>query len=157
MIGDPVRSIEIAPNGQLAAVSDHRNHVHLVDISNRAAPLRRGSYASTGLAQPYGMDIVGNRLYVAVRGVGLRILDIANPAAPVLLGQSNGFVSDYVFDVEVRATCLSGTARRRCADINISKFRGPPVAGAHAIGRRADIPSLQSCLLDRGSSSSHST
>lgn len=133
LVGYPVRSIEIAPNGLLAAVADHRNHVHLVDISNRTAPLRRGGYTSTGLEQPYGMDIVGDRLYVAVRTVGLRILDIANPAAPVLLGQSNGVVSDFVFDVEVRGNYAYLAQRDDGVQIiNIANPAAPTVAGAHA-------------------------
>ncbi|MGB4860336.1 MAG: hypothetical protein WBP11_13560 [Dokdonella sp.] len=133
LVGDPVRSIDISPDGMLAAVADHRNHVHLVDISNRAAPVKRGNYTSAGLEQPYGMDIVGNRLYVAVRGVGLRILNIANPAAPVLLGQSNGTVSDYVFDVEVRGNYAYLAQRDDGVQIiNISNPATPTVAGAHA-------------------------
>ncbi len=132
LIGDPVRSIDFAPDGQLAAVSDHRNHVHLVDISNRAAPVRRGSYSSTN-EQPYGMDIVGNRLYIAVRGVGMRILDIADPDAPVLLGVSNGAVSDYVFDVEVRGNYAYLAQRDDGVQIiNISNPATPTVAGAFA-------------------------
>ena len=136
LVGDPVRSIEISPDGQIAAIADHGNHVNLVDISNRAAPVRRGSY--TSLEQPYGMDIVGNRLYVAVRGVGLRILDIANPDAPVLLGQSNGSVSDYVFDVEVRGDYAYLAQRDDGVQIiNITNPATPTVAGAHAASNGA--------------------
>ncbi|MGB4858816.1 MAG: hypothetical protein WBP11_05755 [Dokdonella sp.] len=154
LVGDPVRSIEISPDGQLAAVADHRNHVNLVDISNRATPVRRGSYTSTGLAQPYGMDIVGNRLYVAVRTIGLRILDIANPDAPVLLGQSNGAVSDYVFDVEVRGNYAYLAQRDDGVQIiNISNPATPTVAGAHAASNgAADIRIIGSrAYVTRGS------
>ena len=133
LVGDPVRSIDISPDGQLAAVSDHRNHVHVIDIGNRTAPVRRGRYATTGLAQPYGMDIAGSRLYVAVRTVGLRILDISNPDAPVLLGQSSGPVSDYVFDVEVRDNHAYLAQRDDGVQIiSIANPATPTVVGAHA-------------------------
>ena len=133
LVGDPVRSIDISPDGLTAAVSDHRRRVHLIDISNRAAPILRGSYATTGSRQPYGMDIVGTRLYVAVRQLGLIVLNISNLDAPVLLGQSGGTVTDYVFDVEIRGN-YAYLAQR--ADgvliINITNPAVPAVAGSHA-------------------------
>lgn len=133
LVGDPVRSIDISPDGQLASVSDHRNHVHVIDIGNRAAPVKRGRYATTGLAQPYGMDIVGNRLYVAIRTVGLRVLDITNPDAPALLGQSNGAVSDFTFDVEVRNNHAYLAQRADGVQIvDIGNPAAPTVVGAHA-------------------------
>lgn len=133
LIGDPVRSIDIAPDGQTAAVSDHRRRVHLVDIGNRAAPVRRGAYSTVGTRQPYGMDTVGNRLYVAVRQQGVVVLDTSNRDAPVVLGQSTGPVTDYVFDVEVRGNYAYLAQRNDGVRIvNIGNPVGPTLAGSFA-------------------------
>ena len=155
LIGDPVRYIDIAPDGQTAAVSDGRRRVHLVDIANRAAPVRRGVYSTTGTRQPYGMDTVGNRLYVAVRQQGLVVLDTSNRDAPVAIGQSSGPVTDYVFDVEVRGNFAYLAQRNDGVRIvNISNPANPILAGAYAASSgAADIRIVDArAYVSRGSS-----
>jgi hypothetical protein len=51
-VADPVRSIDISPDGARVAVSDWRSTVHLVDISNRSAPQARGSLVVASNRQP---------------------------------------------------------------------------------------------------------
>lgn len=155
LIGDPVRYIDIAPDGQTAAVSDGRRRVHLVDIGNRATPARRGAYSTTGTRQPYGMDTVGNRLYVAVRQQGVVVLDTSNRDAPVAIGQSSGPVTDYVFDVEIRGNYAYLAQRNDGVRIvNITTPANPVMAGSYtASSGAADIRIVGArAYVSRGSS-----
>ncbi|AKS43041.1 putative Ig domain-containing protein [Wenzhouxiangella marina] len=98
----PAIFIAISEDGQMAAASDAFDNATLVDISNRGAPLRRGTFAWPGLQQPYGMEFRGSHLFVAVRTIGLAVLDISDPDTPTWVANSDGAVSNFVFDVALR-------------------------------------------------------
>ena len=130
-VGHPVNSIAVSTDGQLAAVSDWFEHVTLVDIGNRAAPSLRGQYAWPGLEQPTGLAFKGNRLYVAVRTVGLVVLNIADPDAPTFVAASNGAVSDFVFDVALRGNyAYLGQDTDGVQIVNIGNPANPTVVGS---------------------------
>ncbi|MEZ5465774.1 MAG: putative Ig domain-containing protein [Lysobacteraceae bacterium] len=101
-IDHPVISVALSADGQMASVSDWKDNVTLVDISNRSAPTLRGSFAWAGIQQPTGMAFDGSYLLVAVRTIGLAVLDISDPDAPAFVANSDGSVSDFVFDVALR-------------------------------------------------------
>lgn len=60
-----------------------RGSLHIVDVSNPAAPVRVREHAESG--SPVGIALTSNRAYV-VSSTGLFVYDIANPLASRLLG-----------------------------------------------------------------------
>ena len=130
----PAIRIAVAPDGQFASVADTFEDLSLIDIADRAAPVRRGSYAWPGLEQPQGMAFDGaGRLFVAVRTLGLAVLDVSDPDDPVLLGESNGPVTDYVFDVALRGHYAYLAQRADGVQVvDISDPTDPQVVGSHA-------------------------
>lgn len=131
LVGHPISSVAVSADGQIAAVSDWFERVTLVDIGNRAAPNPRGQYAWPGLEQPTGLAFKGNRLYVAVRTVGLVVLNIADPDAPTFVAASNGAVSDFVFDVALRGNyAYLGQDVDGVQIVNISNSANPTVVGS---------------------------
>ena len=70
--------------GDLAYLAIGAGGLVIFDISNPAAPVRRGGFDTSGFAQ--GVQVVGNLAYVADSYDGLQILDVSNPAAPVRRG-----------------------------------------------------------------------
>lgn len=100
-INESARYIDISPNGNVVAVSDRDNQIHLIDISNRSSPQLRGGYKPEMGRQPHGMDIVGNTLYAAVAPAGVWVINISNLDAPALLGFYIEMGTDQIFDLEV--------------------------------------------------------
>jgi len=138
-INEPVRFIDISPDGNVVAVADRDNQVRLVDISNRSSPQKRGSYNPEEGRQPYGMDIVGNRLYIAVAPAGVWVLDITNLNAPVKLGSYIEPGTDFVFDLEVRgdyAYVADDVQGMRVVDINPPPAN-PAIVASYAASTQA--------------------
>ena len=85
---EPVGSIP----GPADLVRVHRGHAYISagrtltiwDVSDPAAPERRGSY--TFPEEIWGFRLAGSRAYVGANFYGLGILDISDPAAPALIG-----------------------------------------------------------------------
>jgi hypothetical protein len=100
-LSGPVAHIAVRPNGTLAAVSDRRNTISIVDISNRAQPTLLSRYAVPEGRIPRGLAIRGNVLYAAITPAGPASISIANPSAPVLLQQVVTPGTDFVFDIKV--------------------------------------------------------
>lgn len=99
--GAVVEYIAISDDGQTAAVSDRQRWVTLVDISNRLAPTVLAHLEVDGGGSPYGLTFGVDTLYVAVRKIGLWVVDISDPSMPVLVGEFLEIGTDFVFDVEV--------------------------------------------------------
>lgn len=129
-----IERIAISPDGQLASASDGFERLSLIDLGDRAAPQQRGNFAWPGLGQPHGMAFDGaGHLFVAVRSVGLAVLDIADPNAPQHLGFSDGPVTDYVFDVALRGGHAYLAQRDDGVQVvDISDPADPRVVGSHA-------------------------
>jgi hypothetical protein len=99
--GFVVEHIDIAADGQMAAVSDREKWITFIDISNRSAPLVVGRYEVEDGRAPYGIAFGTGYLYAAIGPAGLWVIDISNPALPSLAGQYVEPGTDFVFDVEV--------------------------------------------------------
>ncbi len=133
LIGHLAKSVAISPDGKLVAVADWFDNLSLVDISQRSAPVLRGSYAWPGIQQPTGMAFKGNHLYVSVRTVGLAVLDISDPSSPTFVANSDGAVTDYVSDVALRGDyAYLGQSADGVQVVDISDPSDPRVVGNHA-------------------------
>ena len=129
-VDHPIISVALSADGQMASVSDWKDNVTLVDISNRSAPTVRGSFAWAGIQQPTGMVFDGDYLLVAVRTVGLSVLDISDPDAPAFVANSDGSVSDFVFDVALRGDhAYLGQANDGVQVVDVSDPNDPTVVG----------------------------
>ena len=74
----------VAVQNNLAFVACGRGGVHIVDVSNRSAPLEVATVTARGPAD--GVAVSGATLYVANGPYGLLLHDISNPSQPVPLG-----------------------------------------------------------------------
>lgn len=96
-LGGTVWNLDIDSGRNLAAVAAGSSGVHLVDISNAAALVLRGSVA-TGDARGVAMN--GNFAFVADRNNSMRSLNIATPTAPSILSTTpqnlGGVLNDIV-------------------------------------------------------------
>jgi hypothetical protein len=90
---DPI-SVELAGDRLFvgnASSLDSDPEVVIYDISNPAAPQTLGSFPVVD--RPYHMDLYGDLLYVVDYGRGLKIVDVADPAEPQLLGELDSLQS----------------------------------------------------------------
>ena len=153
-VSDGVRSIAVSADGNLVAVSDWRSRVHLVNISNRAAPQARGSVQTSGYGQPYGLAIVGTRLYVAIRDVGLAVFNITDPDAIVLLGATASSGTNFVFDLKVRGNyAYLADDAEGVTVVDISNAAAPAFVGAFAgstLASRIVIDGARAYVARRG-------
>ncbi|NMC44410.1 MAG: hypothetical protein GYA46_10870, partial [candidate division Zixibacteria bacterium] len=76
----------VASDGLLAALNDHDigPDVVLVDDSDRHRPVIRGNYSTPGSGS--AGQFVDSLLYLAARGSGVEIINVADPTQPALLG-----------------------------------------------------------------------
>ncbi len=82
VLPDVVKGVAVA--GNYAYVTDWSGGLHIINVSNPAAPTETGSYDTQGDAE--GVAVTGNYAYVADWYSGLRIVDVSNPAAPTETG-----------------------------------------------------------------------
>jgi hypothetical protein len=68
--------------GNYAYIAARQGGFHIVDISNPAVPVLRGSYDTTGYAT--SVDVSGNLAVVSSGGGGVYVFDISNPGQPIL-------------------------------------------------------------------------
>jgi len=78
----------VAVQGNYAYVTDWVRGLDVIDISDPANPVFRGTWSPTPTGWAYGMDVVvdGNYAYATMKFKGLFILDISNPANPQEVG-----------------------------------------------------------------------
>ena len=60
--------------------------LYIVDVSNPAAPIGTGFYATPDYADIQGVAVVGEYAYVAASEAGLRIVDVSAPTSPTEVG-----------------------------------------------------------------------
>jgi len=72
----------------------------VLDISNPAAPIPRGSVAINSSGGSQGVEVAGQYAYVASRDAGLKIVDVSNPDAPRVVGSAK--VSGQAWDVAIK-------------------------------------------------------
>jgi hypothetical protein len=90
----------VVVSGASAYTANGPAGVHVVDLSNPAAPQYRMTFDSSRHATALALQ--GNLLLVADGSAGLRILNVAVPAAPVLVGS-------YRTEGPARGVAVSGT------------------------------------------------
>ena len=98
-LGSMAHDIKVA--GSFAYVATESG-LTIVDVSNPAAPVVRGSFATPSGCQ--GID-VGVHVYLACELMGLFIVDVADPDAPTLVGTLRPSGSD-LRDVAVNGTVV---------------------------------------------------
>ena len=69
----------------------------IVNISNPSQPEILGTYHDGGL--PFGIESVGDIVYIADQSVGLRIINVSDPSQPTAIDGYSG--SGIAFDLEV--------------------------------------------------------
>jgi hypothetical protein len=132
-LSGPAWNIAISADGELAAVSDRRSTVRLVDISVRSTPQEVGSYVVPEGRIPYGVELSGNRLYAAIVPAGLAVIDVATPTTPTLLAQVVTTNTDFVFDVVVRNNFAYVADDAEGVTVwNVSNPSAPTAAGTYA-------------------------
>lgn len=89
-IGDYAYKLQVV--GDLAYVANNQGGMKIINVSNPAAPVLVGEFATgvfaTG-ATAQNLAVVGDRAYVGAAEEGLVILDVSNPAAPSHVGTYN--------------------------------------------------------------------
>ncbi len=93
----------LAISGNYVYVSSSgSNALEIIDVSNPALPVHKGSILDGGrsapfLSNPTSVYVLGNYVYVGVIGA-LEIVDISNPAAPKHAGsiQDGGGVAPFL-------------------------------------------------------------
>jgi hypothetical protein len=109
--------------GNLAYVADNLSGLRVIDVSNPAAPVEVGAFATPDVAQD--VEVVGDLAYVSANSAGLRVIDVSNPTSPVELGAAV-VTGGIARDIEV-AGDLAYVARHVAASLHIIDF-GPEYA-----------------------------
>lgn len=76
--------LQVSVSGNYACVMNMEYDIEILDISNLSSISEVGKYTSGALANDF--VLIGNYLYVAEGSNGLKIIDISNPASPVVAG-----------------------------------------------------------------------
>jgi len=114
--GDLAFTLERLPAGAAPASDALLGTLHVVGLANPQAPAELGRFelrVPLGWPQDgkvYRLTPAGSRFYVAADMAGLQILDLADPAAPQLLG--SGGAPGFFYDVAL----LQGTSYALVAD-----------------------------------------
>ena len=113
-----VYAVNIFVSGQVAAVADQVNGLHLVDISDPQAPAWR---SITSLAGAWDVFVSGQQAYVTASAGGMAIVDIADPADPQILGRlapaDSNFLGLFVSgDTAYVADAVNGVREVNVAD-----------------------------------------
>lgn len=137
------------------AVADRGDTLFAGDFYSGLRSLDRGTLAATGrldvpsdqLGAVEGIDVVGNRAYIANWGFGLWIADITNPAAPTLLGS---LAIDFATAVEVvgtRAYVVTSTNGGILVTVDVSNPASPLAIAATPTTKGMDIQHHNGLLL----------
>ena len=103
--GYAVRHIDITDDGSLAAVSDGRSWVTLIDLSETSAPIISGRYEQADGQGPRGLAFASNDLLIAaISPAGVWALDISVPSDITVAGSYFEPGTNQVFDLEVLGT-----------------------------------------------------
>jgi hypothetical protein len=79
-------ALDVAVAGDLAALACANQGVHLLDIANPAAPVRRGDYQVPAPAVAWSVALDGARAVVG-HDFGLTLLDLRDPRAPAAIDE----------------------------------------------------------------------
>lgn len=124
----------IAVDGRFAYLCDNANGLHVLDVSDPAAPVLLGTVPALNYA--YDADPEGVNVYLAEGSTGLRTVDIQNPAAPVVVGVYNTPGIAYAVDVDGdMAYVADGSGGLRVIDVSMP--RTPSLEGYLATSGQA--------------------
>jgi hypothetical protein len=139
------RVMKATPYGDYAVLARHSSvqgatsidpvgRLEILDVSNPTAPTRVGLLEVAG-AGFTDVEIVGSRAYVAMTGVGMGIVSLADPTHPVLLGQCDvppaaGLANLTFTDIEVASDyAYLASYNQGLVVVDISDETDPTVAG----------------------------
>jgi hypothetical protein len=108
--------------------------IWVIDLSNPAAPVRRGVYDTAGTAFAVALDDAGGLAYVADGSGGLKVVSLANLAAPTLVGSVaiTGIVRDIALQGNV---AYLADQMGRLVTVDVGTPSAPRQLGAVVIGR----------------------
>ena len=81
-MGGPAYAVAVQGNHAFVAAAEAG--VRVIDVSDPATPIERGTYDTPGFAQD--IYLAGGYIFVAAREAGLRVFDISDPTEPVEVG-----------------------------------------------------------------------
>ena len=97
-------AMRVAVNGTKAYLIDATDGVYVLDITTGTTPSLLGSLPLGGevLSGDFGLNGASSLLYVGIKNVGIRVVDVTNPASI----QARGLVSTYTnpWDIAVSGT-----------------------------------------------------
>lgn len=134
---------------------DRGDRLFAADFYSGLRVLDRGTLAATGrldvpadqLAAVEGIDVVGNRAYVANWGFGLLIADLTNPAAPALLGS---VAIDFATSVEVAgnyAYVVSSTNGGMLYTVDVANPASPAIVASSPTTKGMEVQHHNGLLL----------
>ncbi len=103
--------------GDYAYIASREDGLHVVNVSDKTAPILVYNYDTVGYAQ--GIDAYGNYLAVASGGGGIYLFDIYDPAKPEYKDRIDNQVIGYTFNVKIRNDELFVATRNGVYNLSI--------------------------------------
>jgi hypothetical protein len=128
--------LDVAVNGAgtVAVTAMGAAGIWVVDLSDPAAPVRRGVFDTAGTAFAVAVDPSAALAYVADGSGGLKVVSFANPAAPTQVG--NVVISGIMRDVVVQGgIAYLADQSGRLVTVDVATPSAPRQLGAVAMGR----------------------
>jgi hypothetical protein len=103
-----VDSLSLGARAHDIAIADGRAYVAIdtglviLDLANPVGPVELGSVSTGSGTVTQGVEVQGAHAYLASREAGVHVVNVANPAAPVIVGVKR--FPQPVWDVAVRGT-----------------------------------------------------
>lgn len=123
-------------NGRLYAIESTTSGAELVvfNLSNPANPTQQ-SRLKVGNSAVAHVNVVGTRLYISLWQDGLRIVDVANPAAPSILGTYD--TSSFAWETLVTSTTAFVADGSSLLVLDVSAPNAPKLVLQVAVAARA--------------------
>jgi hypothetical protein len=113
---------------EYALVADGNAGVHVLNVSYPSLPVQVGSYNTPGSA--HGLDLVGNLIYVADYGSGLRILEVQNAFPTPTITHTPTVTTTYtITPTETVSTTMTRTTTPTPSPSSTPTSTSTPVGG----------------------------
>lgn len=138
--------------GNYAYLADgYKSGLRVIDVSNPANPRQVGSYYTTQYAS--GIDVVGDRVYLADGSEGLHIIDVSDPENPRWLGTYDTYwalrvhvVGDYAYLTDEQGLYVIDISDPR-NPYKVGFYSNPgPAFGVQIVGNHAYVAAGDSGL-----------
>lgn len=114
--------------------------IHVIDVSNPAAPFVETFFQAAGLSQSYCLEKSGNYIYSAT-GSGLFITDVTDPTNPSLAGSlTTGFSGPRSVAVSGNYAYVANYYSDTLTVVDISNPASPTIAGSVIDSTQLDMP-----------------